>query len=155
MIEVKNFVDCPEHLPLVAHKIHNQWFINRPGATEEGMLAQMRTGKRDAIPLGLIGMVDRAPAGTVSLLESDLEERKDLRPWLAGLLVFEEYRGLGVAAELVRILTQKALEMGEREIYLYTRIPALYEKFGWEVFAKTSSDDPDEVVMRWVAPTAD
>lgn len=153
MVEVKNFVDCPEHLPLIAQKVHNQWFTTRPGATEEGMLARMRAGKRDAIPLGLIGLVNGAAAGTVSLLESDLEERKDLRPWLAGLLVFEEYRGHGVAAALVRTLTQKALEMGEREVYLYTRIPALYEKFGWEIFAKTSGSDPDEVVMRWIAPT--
>jgi predicted N-acetyltransferase YhbS len=153
MIEVKNFVECPEHLPLLAHKVHRQWFTHRPGATEDGMLSRMRTGKLDAIPLGLVGLIDGNPAGTVSLLESDLEERKDLRPWLAGLLVFEEFRGQGLAAALVRTLTQKALEMGEREVYLYTRIPQLYEKLGWEIFAKTSSEDPSEVVMRWIAPT--
>jgi predicted N-acetyltransferase YhbS len=153
MIEIKNFVECPEHLPLLAHKVHHQWFTHRAGATEDGMLARMRMGKPDAIPLGLVGMIDGKPAGTVSLLESDLEERKDLRPWLAGLLVFEEFRGKGLAAALVRTLTQKALEMGEREVYLYTRIPQLYEKLGWEIFAKTSSEDPSEVVMRWIAPT--
>lgn len=57
-------------------------------------------------------------------------------------------------AALVKTLSQKALEMGERGVYLYTRIPQLYEKLGWEIFAKTASEDPDEVVMRWVAPTA-
>ena len=67
----------------------------------EGLIAQMRQGRDDAIPVGLIGFVDGEPAGTVSLLEKDLEECGDLRPWLAGLLVSPEHREKGVADALV------------------------------------------------------
>ena len=147
-IEVRNFVDCPESIPFVGEQIFNQWFASKPGHTLEGMIARMRGGKADKVPIGLIAFVDGEPAGTVSLLEEDLQEYKHCRPWLAGLLVFPEFRNRGVAGALIESVHQAVQLAGEREAFLYTSIPALYEKFGWKTYG-TIESEPDAVVMRW------
>jgi predicted N-acetyltransferase YhbS len=139
-IEIKNFVDCPESLPEVAARIHAQWFADKAGHTEEGMLARMRKGKRAEVPIGLAAFVDGALAGTVSLVESDLEERKDLTPWLAGLLVFPEFRGLGVGTALVWELVRSARQAGCARFYLYTDKPEFYERLGWQKHSEVRSD---------------
>lgn len=150
-IEIKNFVDCPESISFVGEQIFNQWFASKPGHTLEGLIARMRGGKADRVPIGLIAFVDGEPAGTVSLLEEDLQEYAHCRPWLAGLLVFPEFRNKGVAGALIKSLMEAARLAGEREAFLYTYIPALYEKYGWKTFGMAESD-PGSVVMRWEAP---
>lgn len=149
-IEIKNFVDSPDSVPFVAEKVFNQWFASKPGHTLEGMIARMRGGKADRVPIGLIAFVDGEPAGTVSLVEEDLQEYAHCRPWLAGLLVFPEFRGKGVAGALIEALMEATRAAGEREAFLYTSIPALYEKFGWTIYGSIESE-PDSVVMRWDA----
>jgi len=148
IIEVKNFVDCPEAIPFVAEQLFNQWFATRQGETLEGLIARMRQGKRDAIPVGLIAFVDGEPAGTVSLLEKDLDECGDLRPWLAGLLVFPKYRTVGAGRALIERLIQVADEIGESELFLWTEIPALYAKFGWTEVQGVASDKKAVVMCR-------
>ena len=151
-VEVKNFVECPEAIPQVAEMLFNQWFVSRPGETLEGLIAQMRTGRDDAIPVGLIGFVDGEPAGTVSLLERDLEGCGDLRPWIAGLLVSPRHRNKGVADALVKRTQSVAQQLGEKEVYLWTEIPALYEKYGWNIVPDIAPDSRT-VLMRWQVPT--
>lgn len=149
-IEIKNFVECPDSIPFVAGQIFNQWFASKPGYTLEGMIARMRGGKADRVPIGLTAFVDGEPAGTVSLLDEDLKEYAHCRPWLAGLLVFPEFRGKGVAGALIEALMEAARAAGEREAFLYTSIPALYEKFGWKIYG-TIQSEPECVVMHWGA----
>jgi predicted N-acetyltransferase YhbS len=139
MIEIKNFVDCPEVLPLVAEHIHNQWFADKPGHTVEGMLARRRTGQRAAIPIGLVAFSEGVPAGTVSLLDSDLDERRDLTPWLAGLLVFPGFRDQGVGSALTRALCEVGIELGISSMYLYTDKPGFYRRLGWQVIGDVPS----------------
>jgi GNAT superfamily N-acetyltransferase len=151
-VQVRNFVECPEAIPQVAEMLFNQWFVSRPGKTLEGLIAQMRQGRDDAIPVGLIGFVDGEPAGTVSLLDQDLEPCGDLRPWLAGLLVAPHHRKKGVADALVRRVQSVARDLGEKEVYLWTEIPALYEGYGWTIVPEIKSG-PNTVLMRWQVPS--
>jgi predicted N-acetyltransferase YhbS len=147
MIEVKNFVACPEVLPLVARQVFNEWFVSTPGFSEEVMLERMRGGKEKELPIGLVAFIDGEPAGTVSLLDRDLKEPATVGPWLAGLLVFPEFREKGVGSALVRAVEQNAAAVGEREVYLVTGIPQYYEKMGWEVKGSSALDE-ECVVMR-------
>lgn len=147
MIEIKNFVDCPEVLPLVAERVHNQWFADKPGHTVEGMLARMRNGQRSAVPIGLVAFFNDVAAGTVSLVETDLDERRDLTPWLAGLLVFPGFRDCGVGSALTRALREVASEIGISSMYLYTDKPGFYQRLGWEVVCGVESD-PGCFVMK-------
>lgn len=147
MIQVKNFVECPEVLPLVATQVFNEWFSATPGFTAEAMLERMRGGKEKELPIGLVAFVDGQPAGTVSLLDRDLKEPATVGPWLAGLLVFPEFRERRVGSALVKAVVLNAAAVGEREVYLVTGIPHYYEKMGWEV-AGLSALEESCVVMR-------
>lgn len=140
MIEIKNFVDCPQVLPFVAERVHAQWFADKEGHSADGMLKRMLTGRRAEIPVGIVAFVNGAPAGTVSLLDSDLESRKDLTPWLAGLLVFPDYREAGVGRALVKAIVEINFDMGNSALYLYTDKPKYYERLGWTVISGVESD---------------
>ena len=148
IIEVKNFVDCPDAIPFVAEQLFNQWFTTREGETLAGLIDRMRQGKANAIPIGLIAFVDGEPAGTVSLLEKDLDECGDLSPWLAGLLVFPEYRTLGVGRALIERLIEVAEEVGEPKVYLWTEIADIYANFGWRQIQGAASDKKAVVMLR-------
>jgi GNAT superfamily N-acetyltransferase len=49
------------------------------------------------------------PVGTASLAHDDLAARRDLTPWLAGVLVEPAFRGRGYATALVRRVEAFAL----------------------------------------------
>ncbi len=149
-IEIENFVECPDSIPFVAEQIFNQWFASKPEHTLEGMIARMRGAKADRVPIGLTAFVDGEPEGTVSLLGEDLKEYAHCRPWLAGLLVFPEFRSKGVAGALIEALMEVARAAGEREAFLYTSIPALYKTFGWKMYG-TIQSEPESEVMHWGA----
>lgn len=131
---------------MVAERVHAQWFASKPGHTAEGMLARMRGGRRLELPIGLVAFVDGAPAGTVSLLEQDLEERLDLRPWLAGLLVFPDFRSQGVGTALLRAIMEIGAEIGFETLYLYTEKPQFYRRLGWEILCEVRSDPGSSVL---------
>jgi predicted N-acetyltransferase YhbS len=148
MISIQNFLDCPDLLPMVAERVHTQWFADKPAHTAEGMLQRMRGSLRAEVPIGLIAFLDGTPAGTISLVESDLDEREDLSPWIAGLLVFPDFRNKGVGSALLQSLMDIAKLIGLETIYLYTDKPDFYEKFGWKKHCKVSSY-PGCDVMRY------
>lgn len=150
MLQIRNFLDCPEALPVVAKWIYDRWFVGKPGHSIDSMLLQMREGKRDEVPLGLVAFIDDRPVGTVSLLSTDLEERKDLSPWLAGLLVLPESRGFGVGSALVKELIKINQASQNQNLYLYTEIPSFYERLGWNTLCAVKSK-PGYVVMIWEA----
>lgn len=153
MIEIKNFVACPEVLPLVAQRVFEQWFSTTPGYSADAMLARMRGGRERELPIGLVAFFDGEPAGTVSLLERDLKEPTTLRPWLAGLLVFPEFRKAGVGSKLVRAVEQNAALVSEREVYLVTEIPEYYERMGWTITGPSALDESAVIMRREVVPS--
>jgi predicted N-acetyltransferase YhbS len=139
MILIQNFLDCPDTVPFIAERIHAQWFADKPGHTVEGLLKRMSAARRNEVPIGLIAFVDGTPAGTVSLVQNDLEERQDLTPWLAGLLVFPDFRGQGVGSALVLALMDEAGRIGLAVMYLYTEKAEFYEALGWKTLSEVQS----------------
>jgi predicted N-acetyltransferase YhbS len=68
-------------------------------------------------------------------------------PWLAGLFVAPEFRGLGIAAELVRTCERGAAALGAPALYLQTEIPGFYARLGWREYAREHYLGDDVVVM--------
>jgi GNAT superfamily N-acetyltransferase len=66
------------------------------------------------------------------LAAEDLDSRRDLTPWLAGVFVLPEYRRRGHASALVRHVEGVAREGGFGTLWLYTSSAAgLYARLGW------------------------
>jgi predicted N-acetyltransferase YhbS len=95
------------------------------------MAARLATASDpDTIPLSLLALCDDTPIGTVNLVENDNDERPDLSPWLAALLVLPEHRGQGVGSQLVRSVIAEAARLGIRQVFLGTDIPQDYARLG-------------------------
>jgi putative acetyltransferase len=140
-IRIAHLFEHPEHVDTVAHWIYEEWWKDRPGHTVETMAARLREAKdRNGVPLSLVALQAGEPVGTVNLVDNDNEERPDLKPWLAALLVRPEHRGCGVGSALVRSLAAEAGRLGIPRMYLGTDIPGYYARLGAELFEKVSDE---------------
>jgi predicted N-acetyltransferase YhbS len=149
-ISIRNFIDCPAALPLVACWIHDEFWADKPGAKVEGMLERISQGRRAALPIGLVAFDGEEPVGTVSLIDSGLDECAELSPWLAALYVVPETRRKGVGEQLVNACLDAAQKCGFQRVYLQTSIAAYYEALGWQWVRKVGERGV-EVLGREVA----
>lgn len=71
--------------------------------------------------------------GTVALIARDMEERPQLRPWVAALWVEPEMRRQGIGATLVAQAAQAAFAAGHERVYLCATAPnaPYYLGIGW------------------------
>jgi predicted N-acetyltransferase YhbS len=130
-INVTHLLQHPEHRRTVAQWIHEQWWADKPGHTVDSMAARLATASDpDTIPLSLLALRDDTPIGTVNLVENDNDERPDLSPWLAALLVLPEHRGQGVGSQLVRSVIAEAARLGIPQVFLGTDSPQCYARLG-------------------------
>ena len=76
--------------------------------------------------------------GSASLIESDLSDRPELRPWLASLYVEPWARGRGVAPALMRRVVACAAANGARQVFLWclAGLQPYYERHGWAVLER-------------------
>ena len=136
-IEIRHLFECPEHLGEVARLIHQEWWSEKVGHSVSTMAARLAQARnKESIPLSLVALERDQPIGTVNLVENDNDERQDLTPWLAALLVVPEARGKGVGTRLVRSLVKEAAGLGVPRLYLGTDIPGYYTRLGANLFAE-------------------
>ena len=96
----------------------------------------------------LVALENERLLGSVTLVENDMETRRDLSPWLAGLFVWPEFRRKGVGTTLVAHAVQAASRMGVPTLYLYTAsAQALYAGLGWTTVADEFYEGSKVVVM--------
>jgi predicted N-acetyltransferase YhbS len=135
---VIHLFESPEHLPLVAGWIYDEFWRDTPRHSPASLEQLLRQAKRrDAIPISLLAMRDDVPVGTVNLIENDDDSRPELTPWLAALFVAPQWRRQGVGSLLVQSAKQHARGMGIDALYLGTDNPKFYERFGATLHEET------------------
>jgi predicted N-acetyltransferase YhbS len=96
----------------------------------------------------LIALVDEKPMGSVLLVRHELDAAHDLTPWLAGLVVAEDHRHLGIGSALVRALETQARSLGVETLYLYTwEARDFYARLGWKDVETFVHDDEPMMLM--------
>lgn len=106
-------------------------------AEEEQALRKLATDQSQQA--ALMATYDGHPAGTCLLVTSEIDPLHDVSPWLAGLYVAPEFRGLGVGRILAGAIEEQARLRGISRIYLYTddgEVP-YYQKLRWNVLDRT------------------
>lgn len=87
--------------------------------------------------------------GTCLLVANELDAMHDVSPWLAGLVVAESHRSLGIGAALVRAIETCASGFGFERLYLYTgEAEGFYERLGWSVIDRFMWGEELSVLMR-------
>ncbi|MEA2598778.1 MAG: hypothetical protein QOF01_5247 [Thermomicrobiales bacterium] len=103
---------------------------------------------RERIPTTYVALDGDDVLGSVTLVAHDMETRRDLSPWLAGLCVSPAQRGRGVGSALVRHAVRRAATMGVGRLYLYTGPGrGFYERLGWRPIADEWYEGQPVVVM--------
>lgn len=142
--------DHQDMLPVVAQWLFDEWSDLCPGSTVKTFLEQLQENCHDnQVPLTLIALRDGDVVGTASLIEYDMDTRRDLSPWLASVYVIPEQRGQGIGTKLVQAIVAKATEIGISKLYLFTPDKEhFYQKLGWQRLEYTEYRERDVVIMQ-------
>jgi GNAT superfamily N-acetyltransferase len=100
------------------------------------------------IPCAWVAFVDGDPVGSVSLVESNMDTRPDLSPWLAALFVIPSHRGRGIGTALIRRCEREAWSVGANRLYLHTTTAQdLYERLGWATLGEEAYEGGCVILM--------
>lgn len=125
--------DKPELSQTVADRIWRAWWQENgaPLSFIEELVAENL--QSNGIPMTLVAHHDDAFMGTVSIIESDMEERPQYGPWIAALWVDKTHRMSGTGSALLEAAMKTAFGLGKDPLYLCAtpENSAFYEKRGW------------------------
>jgi GNAT superfamily N-acetyltransferase len=109
-----------------------------------------REAGRDRPPITWVAIGENGDAlGAVGLGAFDLEERRDRSPWVLGMIVRPDYRGMGIGRRLLTHLEAWARGQGYTQAWVATGGPAItfYRKCGWEVAEIVARPSGDATIL--------
>lgn len=94
-----------------------------------------REAGREGLPVTFVAVDMLGEAvGAVGLGEFDIDERRDRSPWVLGMVVRPDRRGVGVGRLVLSRLERFAAEHGHTEVWVATGGLAVgfYQRCGWQ-----------------------
>lgn len=149
-IAIRSMAGHPEWIAPCAAWWLGQWGVGMGFSAETAPAAIEALTEPDGRQAALIALVDGVPAGSVFLVENDLDTHAHLAPWLAGLFVLPEFRHIGLGQRLVTAVVAAAATLGYERLYLYTSIGQYYRRQGWEMHPTLMFHDTPHEVMTFV-----
>ncbi|MGM0410689.1 MAG: GNAT family N-acetyltransferase [Bacillota bacterium] len=138
-MEIKYLADSKENIEEVIDWLYKQWGDNYEYGKEVWEKRIYNRLVKKTIPTTFIALENDEAIGTASIIEHDMDIKKELTPWLADVYVKEENRGKKVATKLIKRVIKEARDINVKKLYLYTReAEGLYKKLGWEVIEKVN-----------------
>ena len=114
-----------------------EWGHSLPESERERWLREAERDSRLHAPMSAAFVaVDAGRAvGVVQLHEFEIDAIRDRSPWVCGMVVRAEYRGMGVGRRLLAALEQFAAANGISQIWVFTEddqgAAGFYERCGW------------------------
>ena len=122
------------------------WFNSKWGVPKEAYLECMDSYLSGETEYGwYIAMDGDAIVGGLGVIENDFHDRKDLTPNVCAVFTEEEYRGNGIAGNLLNMVVEDLKSKGISPVYLVTDHTGFYERYGWEFFCMAQGDDEPEM----------
>ena len=127
----------PELLEDAATWFHEQW-----GVPREAYHACMTAYLNRETEYGWYLCLDGGNIiGGLGIIQNDFHDRKDLSPNVCAVYTEEEYRGQGIAGQLLNLAVEDMRAKGISPLYLVTDHIGLYERYGWEFLCMAHEDD--------------
>lgn len=136
-VEISYLVDHPEYIPQLGEWLFEQWGAilgeEIPAARIKKLKAHLN---RDELPIAWVAHANGQVLGTAALRIHDLEDHKDLTPWLGGVLVGPQFRRQGIGEALCAAVEEQARSRGIEALYLFTlNLATWYSRQGWKALA--------------------
>jgi len=115
----------------------------------------LREAERDcqlntAFSAGFVAMDRHEAVGTVQLHEFDIDVMRDRSPWVCGMVVRPEFRGMQVGRRLLEALLRFARAQGVERLWVFTEhAAAFYEACGWEWYCEAEQGERAHLVRAW------
>ncbi len=137
-----------------------EWFSSKWGISDEvykESMYQTAIDKDAAIPQWYIAWKDGdingknylggKIVGGLGVIENDFHDRPDLTPNVCAVYVEPEYRGQGIAGELLSFACRDMKLKGIDTLYLVTDHVGFYERYGWEYYCEVTGSDGNKTRM--------
>ncbi len=117
-MQISNLRDVSQFADTIADRGWHAWWTDSgvPLSDYRKHLDPMMTGK--GIPFALVAHDGETYLGSALVIESDLEARPQLAPWIAALWVDEAARRKGIAAQLMHHAQNEIAKLGTSTCYL-------------------------------------
>lgn len=127
--EIYNLAQKPEFMEKAA-----EWFSGRFGVPKEAYLSSMNEMicSYCNTPQWYIVLYNEQIIGGCGIIDNDFHERTDLSPNLCALFIEPEFRGNGIAGNLLRYICADMNTRGISTLYLITEHIGFYEQYGWK-----------------------
>lgn len=149
-IDIQRIAGDSPHVATLAAWEFREWGHHHPGRSLEAATAAFRGGCGEGgVPSVFAALRDDMPVGMASLLAHDMDDRRDLGPWVASVYVLGEWRGRGIASRLVRRVEREARDHGFDAVFLFTPDQqSLYRRLGWQDLERCGYHG-EEVTIMW------
>ncbi|ASP39515.1 GNAT family N-acetyltransferase [Bacterioplanes sanyensis] len=143
--------DEPAAANTVAQWYYDQWCKASGRATFEAVFENVSASiNREKPPLIVLCKHNNHIIGAAELKLREMAAYPEYEFWLGGVYVTQEYRGQGIAAQLVARIIEIAQGFGITYLHLQTEdlTGGLYRQFGFEHLHQVNSKGIEVTVMR-------
>ncbi len=142
-MQIDYLANWPGLIPELAALLHQEWAdLYQAAGIDQAQLQQVLTERTavDTLPITLVLVKDGELVGAGSIKLTEPGTKEGLSPWLAGIYVKPQYRGLGLGRDIVLALEAKARQLGVEVLYLSADSAVdFYLSLGWQVLERLES----------------
>jgi GNAT superfamily N-acetyltransferase len=136
-IAIQLLADHPHLIPAIGAMRWREWSCASDLEDRERLIAvTAHEAGRDHFPVTWVAIDGSGEAlGAVGIGAFDLEERRDRSPWVWGMIVRHDRRGMGIGRLLLTRLERWARRHRYAQVWVATGGPAVefYRRCGWEM----------------------
>ena len=142
-MQIDYLANWPGLIPELAAMLYQEWAdLYQAAGIDQAQLQQVLTERTavDTLPITLVLVKDGELVGAGSIKLTEPGTKEGLSPWLAGIFVKPQYRGLGLGRDIVLALEAKAQQLGVETLYLSADSAVdFYLSLGWQVLERLES----------------
>lgn len=127
------------------------WFHSKWGVPKEAYLECMDAYLNKETEYGwYLCLADEKIVAGMGVIENDFHDRKDLSPNVCAVYTEEEYRGKGIAGNLLDMVVEDMRSKGISPVYLVTDHTGFYERYGWEFLCMVQGDGEEDMTRMYI-----